>query len=583
MNYQRNGATVHPYAMGGAFSGGVTKPVSELVREIENLKANANQFKEQRLGNGFLKWTEQFYSLERVPFSDAGGDTVFPLLQYLFLIEANDLTDSVPLFYIHKEKSNGPQRLKEIELIIRNLWREENWNLEFLYATLWSLLVGVGFVEFGLDSSGKDGEGKVWGKSVNPLRMFVDPHCTTLDDAWYIMKEDMKYIDEIRMLYPYHADEIMRKARKGIPEVTQFMGLEMPTGPMRSVFGADNARLKTTDGMFLIRTLWIKDSSVMEVERERIAEIKGLPVKSVLPPPRFVRKYPYGRMLVECEGTILYDSPNPYRSFPFVDVHATPPIQGFWNPPPLKFTASMQSTAQELINQLLDNCARLNKGMIFIKENTQISLEEFGGVAGEVHVIPANSDYPHQMFPPAFPPQMTELPFKVLEYQKEMQGFNEARLGQMKGGNISSSLQDGASTSSMAITRLRTKLLGRAIQRASEIILSIMQDYYLEPRYYLDYFGLEKVDREEENPYLKLNPMMQEKLTVRLDPGSIEPLSATSLRTMVPLLRNMGLIDVKHALEFLRIPDRDEIFQTLQQEAQAAAAAHTQAKSHHKK
>lgn len=571
----RSDAYPYPMTQRSSLQGPVSKPIQEIVRQIQNLKSNAAQFKEVKLGNGFQKWTEQFYSMERVPFSESGEQTFFPLLQYLFLIESSDLTDSIPLFYVHKEGNEGLSRVKATEKVIRSIWREESWNLEFLYASLWSLLLGVGFVEFGLDSTGADGRGKVWGKSVNPAHIYVDPHCTTLDDCWYMIKEDMKYIDEIRVLYPYHADEILKRARRGIPEVTQYLGLEMPMGPMRSVFGADNTRLKTTDGMFLLRTVWIKDSTTIEVERELLAQMKGIPVKSILPPPKAIQKYPYGRMIVECEGTILYDSPNPYRMFPFADVHCTPPIQGFWNPPALKFTASMQSTAQELLNQLLDNAARLNKGMFFIKENTQISLEEFGGVAGEVHVIPANSDVPTQLMPQPFPPQMTDLPFKVLEYQKEIQGFNEARMGNVKGGNVSSSLLEGATVSSMGITRLRTKLLGKAIQRASEVVLTTMQDYYLEPRYYLDHFGVEKLmaDDIKEASYLKLEPMNRDRLSIHLDPGSIEPLSSASLRTMVPVLRNLGLLDTKHALEFLRIPDRDEIFEALQQEAQAAAAA----------
>ncbi len=584
----RQSSTVYPLTMSsGPISGPVSKPVAELVREIENLKSNASQFRESKIGNGYLKYIEEFYGMTRVPFSESGEQTFFPLLQYLLLIEANDLTDSIPLFYIHKEGNGNLQRLKEMEKIVRGVWREEAWNIEFMMATLWSLMAGVGFVEFGLDPNGYDGMGKVWGKCVNSSHIYVDPHCTTLDDCWFMLKEDMKYIDEIRMRYPYHADDILKRSRKGIPEVTQFLGLEMPMGPMRSVFGADNTRLKTTDGMFLLRTVWIKDSTTIELDREEMAALKGVPVKTILPAPKMIKKYPYGRMIVECEGTILYDSPNPYRTFPFADIHCTPPVQGFWNPPAMKFTASMQSTAQELLNQLLDNAARLNKGMFFIKENTQIDLDNFGGVAGEVHVIPANSEVPTQLMPQPFPPQMADLPFKVLEYQKEIQGFNEARLGNVKGGNISSSLIEGATQSSMGITRLRTKLLGKAIQRASEIVLHTMQDYYLEPRFYLDHYGVEKLAEDDirETKYLKFEPFRGENVRIQLDPGSIEPMSAASLRTMVPVLRNLGLIDVKHALKFLRIPDSDEIYEELAKEAQAQAAAKEkhQAESHHKK
>jgi len=563
------------YAREPQVMGPVPKGVQDMVREIQNLKSNAQAFKEKKLGEGFLQWVEQFYSMERVPFSESGTDTVIPLLQYLFLIEASDLTDTIPIFYIHKEGRQSFERLKQVEKVIRNIWREEDWNLEFLSASLWSLLVGVGFVEFGLDSQADSGEGKVWGRSVNPTKIFVDPQCSTLDNAWYMMKEDTKYIDEIRILYPNHADEILKRAKKGIPEVTQFVGLEMPMGPMRSVFGADVTRMKATDGVFSLRTVWVKDSATIEYEAEEKARKADVSVRKILPNPKKILKYPNGRMIVECEGTILYDSPNPYRTFPFADIHATPPIQGFWNPPPLKFSASIQSTAQELINQLMDNCSRLNKGITYIKENTEISQEDFMGVAGEVHWIPAQAEIPVTKFPEPMPPQMTDIPFKMMELVKQYQGFNEARMGGMKAGNISSSLQDGASSSAMAITRMRSKLLGRGIQRASEIVLGIMQDYYLEPRHYLDHFGLESMaEKLPGDLYIKFDPIKDfGTLKIRLDPGSVEPMSSASLRLMVPLLRNMGLIDVDHALKWLRVPDAEEISAKLAEEAQAAAQA----------
>lgn len=548
------------------------KTVQELVREIDNLKSNASSFKEKQLGGGFLKWATQFYSLTQVPFSEAGTDVVVPLLQYLFLIEANDLTDSVPIFYIHKDTGKDFKRIKELEAIVRNIWRGGNWNLEFMYASLWSLMAGVGFIEFGYEASGDNSPGNIWGKMIDPTKVYVDPNCTTLDDAWYVMKEQTLYIDEIRMRYPNHANDIFRRANTRVPEVTQFLGLEMPMGPMRSVFGAD-ARLKTQDGMLSLRTVWVKDSTTIEMEAEKKAERLDVPITTILPRPKKILKYPHGRMIVECQGAILYDSPNPYRQFPIVDIHSTPPIQGFWNPPPLKFTASIQGAAQALINQLLDNASRLNKGITYIKENTEISLEEFGGVAGEVHVIPGNSEVPQTTFPPAMPPQMTELPFKFMDYQKEMQGFNEARMGKVQGGNVSSSLQDGATSSSMAITRMRAKLLGKSIQRASEIVLYMMQDTFLEPRYYLDTFGLE-LEYKDDPKVFKYNPVASNvNLKIHLDPGSIEPMSSASLRMMVPILRNMGLIDVKHALKWLRVPDSDEIAEELMQEAQSAAAA----------
>jgi hypothetical protein len=60
---------------------------------------------------------------------------------------------------------------------------------------------------------------------------------------------------------------------------------------------------------------------------------------------------------------------------------------------------------------------------------------------------------------------------------------------------------------------------------------------------------------------------------IRLAEGSIRPMSESALRAQVIELKKVGLIDSRHALQLLDIPDADEIADELQKELELAALA----------
>jgi hypothetical protein len=65
---------------------------------------------------------------------------------------------------------------------------------------------------------------------------------------------------------------------------------------------------------------------------------------------------------------------------------------------------------------------------------------------------------------------------------------------------------------------------------------------------------------------------------VRLADGSIRPQSESALRSMVIELRKANLIDARHALQMLDVPDAEEIAEALEKELQLSALAKLQRK-----
>lgn len=60
---------------------------------------------------------------------------------------------------------------------------------------------------------------------------------------------------------------------------------------------------------------------------------------------------------------------------------------------------------------------------------------------------------------------------------------------------------------------------------------------------------------------------------VRLAEGSIVPMSQMALRDLALKLKQLGAIDVRHLLEWLGVPDADEIAEAVENEMKLAALA----------
>lgn len=60
---------------------------------------------------------------------------------------------------------------------------------------------------------------------------------------------------------------------------------------------------------------------------------------------------------------------------------------------------------------------------------------------------------------------------------------------------------------------------------------------------------------------------------IQLAEGSIRPMSEAALRTMALELKKVGAIDVLHLLQWLNVPDADEIAAAVENEMRLAALA----------
>lgn len=540
---------------------------SKLCEQIRRLRDASESRKIRLYGENWAKKMREFYMMVE------GDDQILPSfrplvqvpeLQTIILNEAADLSDSVPKIYL--TKGDHRQREEEVEKGLQAQWTEGAYNIQLMYASLWSELWGTSFVQVGFEPNASEGKGEVWIEACDPSTVFPDPNAKMDKDCTYWIKEDKMYLDAIEARWPEQAGRI--KLKRTGPAAGPG-NMRFPPGPMRKVLnffssGRGTAIDEESDGRFIVRTCYVRDASVMENPKETKED-------DPLAQPKYVPRFPGGRMIVECEGIILFDGENPVPKglFPFVSCFGLPAIYGIFAPPPVKFTLGLQDLAQRMLSQVYENACRLNNGVWVIDQASEINTEDFGGMPAEIVEYATSGKPPEVKYPPPMPQQMTDLPDRLLDKQRKIQGYTEARQGNAPAGNVSAPLYDNAITQSQAMTRLRARMFAESIRSIAELVFLLMAKYFSSERFF-SYVGPEGVD----GYHWKGQIEDYEKFKVFVDPGSVKPMSSAALRNLVPVLKQLGLIDPETALEWLQVPGADKIKERL--EAAAATAAQQQ-------
>lgn len=486
-----------------------------------------------------------------------------PQLQILLLQEAADATDTNMRVFIHKKD----ERDREREKAFQEHWKKNFFNLHILMAQVYAQFAGTSWLQVGNDPFARQGKGNVWLRARKQGSVYVDPCSPWPEDwSWQII-EDYVYLDKAKR-ESFHTESVRKNKARSVNLAGGPAGdLEMPPGPMSTTanplpFGGQEEGL---EGLLKRRTLYCLDQTMRPVKE---AEAK-LFIERDIPVPDELPMYPGGRMVVELEGTILTDGPSwvpipdLWAAYP---VWALPPWDTVWCPAPQKYTKSLQDAAEQQMTNTFENAKRLNNGMMIIHESTGLTANTVGGLPGEAVVVAANSQ-PGQgiqiLYPPPFPTQMVQYPQSLLALQKELRGATDARQGKMNPGNVGPDLFEAAVSQSQSGTRLTARLFAWSIQKATELLFYTMAKSYTEEQIFF------RGDKKESWKPIEGD----EDYTVLVPEGAVRPLSESALRSMVIELKKAGMMDTRHALEMLDVPDHDEVAEAVEKEMSLAALA----------
>lgn len=524
--------------------------IDPIVKHIDEWERVSNEQRDKVLGDGYLDEAEAFYNL-----ADSGGNAPsfrpavsIPELQTLMLNEANDLSESAPTIYL----ANDGNREQDREKAFQGIWQQAQTNFHLLMNNVGMLFNGTGAIQVGYDPDARNGKGNLWVKARSPKTFFFDP-ATDYEMNWsYLGLSDYMYLEQIKQRWPNTtaglSDSSIRRSSMSPSSGASTVGFQLPDGPMTSVGGITTSPQAFQDNRHRVRYIFCLDYT-RELESEKIIP------KGAITQPNFRWKYPNGRMIVECGGRVIADGNNPFpmNKFPLILFWAIPPLTGAWGIPAVRYSMNIQSLAERLWTGIFENSVRLNNGVWFIDERTGINPEDFGGLPGEVRVINANSPAPTCVWPSAMPQHVIQTPQLLMEMQRKLQGFTQARQGSPGDGNISTELFDESVLRAQGMTQLRGRLGAAQLQKLAELMFYTVARYqnrmkvpYTDPKTGMSLVDWTSVARPDQ-------------YDVFLDPASVRPMSQAALRRLAPELAKSGALPVDRMLQLLGVPHADEI------------------------
>lgn len=541
---------------------------SPISRHLDEWERVSRDYRDRKVGPDWFDQVENFYNL-----IDQGGPmpSFRPLirltdLQTLMLKEANHLADAAPRPYIYSNLTG--KRDKEREKGLQSEWRRASVNFHSIFAMLLSLYSGMAPLEFGFDSELRNGKGGTWVKAVDPRRLLFDI-TTDYTMKWaYVMKLTPMHYQEVRRKWPITSRDVKPRITSGhqrSPVLGEAgYGFQMPEGPMSTMPGVPNKeRSMFGDDMVMVRDVYCIDYTREKIEDQTIPD-------GAVVPPDFQWKFPNGRWITECEGNILADGDNPYpfRTFPYILFFSTPPLFGLWAPPAVRFSIDLQNVASRMYTNNFENAVRLNNGVWFIDERCGIDPNLFGGIPAEVQIINSNSPVPQCVWPHPMPQHMLQMPELLLNKQKEVQGYTEARQGKPGAGNISPELQDAAVFQSEGLTQLRERLAADSFLRLSKLMFGTMARYM--DRQYLPLRGQTDMETVLWTPLER-----PDQYDVDVDEADIRAVSQTVINKLAPELRKVGALSVRDTLEGLNWPNAEEAAERYERELALQALGKT--------
>ena len=545
-------------------------------RQLDTLQRMADQERDQRWGPNWVSEMKDFYELNYYPSTATPSyrpRIVLPELQYLLMSESTDLTNDSPKCYI---SVNG-KRDEPREKAFAASWKQGLFNNRIFDAVFWSQFANPSWLHMGFDGNTRNGKGSVWLRARDPETVHPDPHAKNDRDWSFVLFEDWFYVDEVKRRWPEQGHRV--RVGAGYDDYQDYaesgshfdLSMDLPPGPLR-VDAPEGFEHQRNGPRVRVRYAFVKDyarDSIREIAGEKTAQGFELVIK-----PMAKWSYPGGRFIAECNGIILADGPNwtprlpedDFGTFPLFGVWSMPHPSSIYGPPPVRYGKGPQDIAERMYTQLIENMIRTNNVQCWIPRDSNIDIDAYGGLPGEVQVYDGDKP-PTMTSPPQIPQHMTQIPEVLLQKVARYIGFTPERQGQAGDGNISPELFDASLFQSQSLLRMKARLLAETYQRVTQMAFYMMARFkVVEDRL--------KPARSDTDKGCTWTPLPgSAECDLELDETSIDAMSSAIMRKLVPALAKMNMIPAKFALETLGVPHAEEMAAEATRQLELAALA----------
>jgi len=514
------------------------------IDEWQNL---ADRKREDALGNNFFDEVKTFFNLSDNQMAPRFRPAVrIPELQMICMKEANDLSEFQPQAYIYNGSTD--KRVENLEKAFKAQWTRMFIPYHLLFAFVAMEFMGTGFLHFGIDPFARNGKGQMWTKWRESKSVHTDPNADYTCNWSFVIVDDWLHLDEVKRRFPEKAKWLPKYSSNAPADIRNdegTSGFRLPDGPWKQMPPFVGLSSAGRAGASRLRTTYCLDYT-----RELIGELPTDPNLE----PRYRWKYPRGRVVIDCEDVVLADGQMPLRKNPLIPVWATPPLYGTWAVPLTRYSSYLQALAEKMYSQTFENFYRLNNGIWLIPESAQIDQGKFGGIPGEKSTYQGSTP-PQLVTPPSFPASAIDFPERLLQKQRDLHGFTQARQGNPGSGNLSADLFDAAVLRGQSMTQLRGRLASMAVLNLTELIVYTMLEFMpTQKMAYREGSQFEVVDYEQPKEAL-------EEFEMFLDDGSFHVKSQAVVAKIAEALMTRGQIPVGTGLEMLGYPDAMKVQQ----------------------
>jgi len=517
------------------------------------------------------------------------------------------VTDNRPKAEIFANHPQDVEIVKDLEFVYDAKWDDLDMELLTTMAVQYALIYGEGYWKIWFNPSLMGGLGDIDVSIVNPKYIYPDPDSKhpLLKDAHYIIYAAPVSIHQLLANYPDKAERIKKAYKyKSRPDSVSFNPDEEDVSMTgKTAFdeggsaesGAFWTRLKS--GLFdgseklLLKEIWIDDKTVIEYAPDYIVytdtdeviektddalmqamqsgrdfeviNAKDLPKVGFEDGTKYIRKYPYGRIITYVENILLRDEPYPY-------MHGRCPYVRFFRYPipnrnyffgEIDQIIPLQKELNKRKSQIIDILQLTANPPIVVNVMSGIDTEKLTNRPGGIWPTHIDVDRAIKWLQP---PNIPSALFVQLEQINRdidtVSGIHDVTQGRKPAGITAGvaieTLQEAAQTR----IRLAARYLEYSLKHAAELMLSIIWQYYREPRIVRKKSG-------GEYDWRMVNFMNRELQggipSVKIKSGSTLPVNKSVMRHQAIQLFQIGAIDREALLEIFDWPGKEEILKRM--------------------
>ena len=531
------------------------------------------------------------------------ANIIRPVIQTILPI----MTDTSPGIDAIPAEPSDYEFAQILSKAISSWWEKQNMQLTIVDWIMDSLQLRAGFCKVVWDPDANSGAGEITCPVIDPRNILVPEGATDFDKKcpWAIEMYPST-VDELKRKYPEKAEFIKASGKRSDldkigQQNTSTIYLVSPTNKdegMRqpNVFGT----VEDSDIVWCAEC-WIEDYATEEIDKEN----EDGTVERVTK-----RKYPLGK-IIQCIPDLkvhLATAENPYKDGekPYVKLVDTRIPREFWGEGEIQPLVEAQDMINKCVASMIDYQSMMSNPVWIVDIESGVDPDQITNQIGAV--IPKNRGTTvERVGAPSLPPEIMQMYSSFRELADTQSGVHDVTQGRKPAGITAAEAINSMQEAAQTRIRLKERNMQTALSTLGRKVVSRMMQYYRTPRVtkitgkqgwpeMFEWFVEDSGDggyvmnhkkydfNEAQNGYTSSGEFK----TVGPSKGvfDIDVISGTSLPFQKAQRGNLAMklfenkaIDQQGLLDTLDWPNKEQLIQRMQKNAQMAAQAQAQAQA----